>query len=101
MGALSIGGRGLGEAGWVRVIVTEDSGPTPPRRAVDIDERLRIDFEVGPRGRVDIAGGLNVFDAAVRAEQQAAAFERQRVLRFSQQPFQQISCQHDLHPHFP
>ncbi|RDC59244.1 hypothetical protein HME9302_00431 [Alteripontixanthobacter maritimus] len=72
-----IGGRWLGKAVGVRMVIPYDFHPAIPLRANSFEEGLRVYFEVSCRVRRHVACGLdggNVFGG--RAEEQATAFAR-------------------------
>jgi hypothetical protein len=71
------------------------------RGTLRIYKSLGIDFEARLRSRVDIAGGLDLLDAPLRAEQEPARFGRKRPLGFVEDAFERRPCQFDQHPHFP
>ncbi len=66
-----------------------------------IDQRLRIDFEMGLRSRVDIAGGNGLLDPSFAAEEKAACFRGKSARGLRGNPLYHRSCQFDLHPHLP
>lgn len=58
----------------MRMVIAHHLRPAIPRRAMRIDQGLRIDFEMRLRSRVDIGGGLDRGDARAPAKQDAATF---------------------------
>ena len=68
--------------------MAEHLGPAPPCRTMGVDEDLRVDFEVGARGGMDVAGGPDTLDPLVVAKEEAASF-----IRMSRDAFHQKRLQ--------
>lgn len=71
----------------MRVIVSHQPWPARPRGPVRVDQRLRVDLEVGFGCRMGVGGWQMGGDGIGIAKQQAAAFVRKSGACFGQESF--------------
>lgn len=85
----------------MRVKIAEHLRPARPRRAVGINQCLRVNLEMGVRGGVDIGSFVDVGDARTLAKQDAASLLRVRRGGGSAHGGKGLACHFDLHHAWP
>ena len=83
------------------MIISRDLRPALPRRTMGIDQSLRVDFEMGARRGVDVAGGKKGDDIPAPPQQDAATFMGQRIGSLSHQILDKPACDSQFHRAWP